>query len=94
VLVNNGNIIQFLSYEGSFTAVDGIANGLTSTDIGVSEGSGTPIGESLQLSGTGTYYPDFTWNAPTTATPGTINAGQTYIAPTTSSIDVYLDANG
>ena len=94
VLANNGNVIQFLSYEGSFTAVDGVASGLTSTDIGVSEGSGTPIGESLQLSGTGTYYPDFTWNAPTAATPGTINVGQIYIAPTTSSTDVYLDANG
>ena len=93
-LVNNGNVIQFLSYEGSFTAIDGVASGLTSTDIGVSEASGTPIGESLQLSGTGTYYPDFSWNSPTLATPGTINAGQTYNAPTTTVVDVYLDANG
>ncbi len=93
-LVNNGNVIQFLSYEGSFTAVDGVASGFTSIDIGVSEASGTPIGESLQLNGTGTYYADFIWNAPTAATPGTINVGQIYVAPTTSAIDVYLDANG
>ncbi|WP_341714030.1 lamin tail domain-containing protein, partial [Erythrobacter sp.] len=32
-----GNVVQFLSYEGSFTATDGAAVGLTSTDIGVSE---------------------------------------------------------
>ncbi|AFL79769.1 HYR domain-containing protein [Aequorivita sublithincola DSM 14238] len=93
-LVNNGNVIQFLSYEGSLTAVDGVAAGLTSTDIGVSEPNSTPIGESLQLSGTGTFYPDFTWNSPTAATPGTLNVGQTYVVPTSSSVDVFLDANG
>ena len=30
-LVDNGSVVQFLSYEGSFTAVGGPANGLTST---------------------------------------------------------------
>ncbi|MRT18075.1 HYR domain-containing protein, partial [Vitellibacter sp. q18] len=94
VLANNGNVIQFLSYEGSFTATDGIAAGLTSTDIGVSEPSNTPIGESLQLTGSGTYYPDFSWTGPVAATPGTLNAGQSYVAPTSSSVDVFLDANG
>src|SRR5210317_402809 len=47
---------QFLSYEGALTATDGPANGMTSDDIGVSESSATPIGESLQLSGSGTSY--------------------------------------
>ncbi|MEZ4777981.1 MAG: HYR domain-containing protein [Flavobacteriaceae bacterium] len=91
VLANNGTIIQFLSYEGSFIAVDGIAAGLTSTDIGVSEPGNTPIGESLQLSGSGTYYPDFTWIGPTASSPGDINSGQTYIPPTSSVFDVILD---
>ncbi|MBW2938435.1 HYR domain-containing protein, partial [Aureisphaera sp. CAU 1614] len=91
VLANNGNVIQFLSYEGSFTAVDGIASGLTSTDIGVSEPSSTPIGESLQLTGTGTYYPDFTWNAPSASSPGDINIGQTFLAPTSTVYDATLD---
>ena len=31
--------IQFLSYEGTFTAADGPANGIQSTDIGISESS-------------------------------------------------------
>ncbi|MEL6527380.1 MAG: hypothetical protein AAFQ07_16890 [Chloroflexota bacterium] len=31
---NNG-VVQFLSYEGSFTAVGGAADGLQSTDVGV-----------------------------------------------------------
>ena len=44
---------QFLSYEGTFEALDGPANGVTSIDIGVSESSSTQIGESLHLLGDG-----------------------------------------
>jgi len=69
---------QFLSYEGSFTATTGPAIGMTSVDIGVSETSSTPIGESLQLSGSGTDYSAFTWQAPATATPGALNNGQSF----------------
>lgn len=68
---------QFLSYEGTFTAIDGPAVGLTSVDIGVAEGSGTPIGESLQLAGTGETYAEFTWQEPAAETPGSLNNGQT-----------------
>jgi len=78
-LVYQGTVIagQFLSYEGSLTATDGPANGQTSEDVGVSETSSTPIGESLQLSGSGTSYTDFTWNQPAPETPGNENNGQT-----------------
>ena len=68
---------QFLSYEGTFEALDGPATGVTSTDIGVAEGSTTQIGESLQLLGSGTVYSDFTWQEPATETPGNLNNGQT-----------------
>jgi predicted extracellular nuclease/cytoskeletal protein CcmA (bactofilin family) len=79
-LVNASNaVVQFLSYEGSFTAVGGPANGMVSTDIVVSEVSTTPIGQSLQLSGTGANYEDFTWNSPATATFGAFNTGQTFV---------------
>ena len=74
---------QFLSYEGSFTATDGPANGITSIDIGVSEPGSTPIGESLQLSGTGSQYSDFTWEDPAAHTMGTINNNQTFGTPAT-----------
>jgi hypothetical protein len=33
----NGALIQFLSYEGTFTASDGPAQGITSIDIGVEQ---------------------------------------------------------
>lgn len=73
---DEGNVVQFLSYEGTFTASNSTANGLTSTDIGVLEAGSDPIGYSLQMSGTGATYGDFTWNNPMTATAGAINTGQ------------------
>ncbi|MBX2828371.1 MAG: hypothetical protein KTR22_09415 [Flavobacteriaceae bacterium] len=72
-----GSVIQFLSYEGSFTATAGAANGMTSVDIGVAEGGSSPVGESLQLTGTGSQYSDFTWSAASPHSRGTINSGQT-----------------
>lgn len=57
-------VIQFLSYEGSFAAKNGLANGLISIDIDVSESANTPVGHSLQLVGTGNAYEDFTWGNP------------------------------
>ena len=74
-------VVQFLSYEGTFGAVSGAANGFTSTDIGASESSSTPVGESLQLVGTGANYEDFTWASSQTNTFGAVNAGQIFVTP-------------
>jgi hypothetical protein len=88
----NGTLIsgQFLSYEGTFTATNGPANGYTSTDIGVSETSSTPLGESLQLSGTGTQYSDFTWQGPATDTKGNVNNNQTIGGSGSNDADSYV----
>ncbi len=75
---NSSAVVQFLSYEGSFTAAAGPAAGMTSTDIGVAEGSSTPAGESLQLTGTGTVYEDFTWGGPVANTFNAVNSGQSF----------------
>ena len=77
-LVNNGVVIQFLSYEGTFTAVGGDADGLVSVDIGVAEGGGTPIGNSIQLQGTGNAFGDFTFVAGTRIDFCAVNNGQTF----------------
>jgi len=78
-LVDDTNaVIQFLSYEGSFTATSGAAIGLTSTDVGVSETSSTPIGDSLQLAGMGSMYSDFSWQPPATSSFGDCNPGQNF----------------
>ena len=84
-LVNTGTgvVKQLLSYEGTLTAVDGPAAGLTSTDIGVAESGSTPVGDSLQLTGTGSTYNDFTWAAAQPSTFGACNTGQTLVAPVT-----------
>ncbi|MEX1023666.1 MAG: endonuclease [Planctomycetota bacterium] len=73
-----GVTVEFLSYEGSFTAVDGPAAGMTSVDIVVEENSSTAVGTSLQLTGTGSERADFTWSASAAATPGALNGGQTF----------------
>lgn len=69
---------QFLSYEGSFTAVGGPADGMLSTDIGVSQSGSDATGLSLQLTGTGDSADDFTWTGPRAASFGALNAGQTF----------------
>lgn len=79
-LFDGSSVLQFLSYEGSFTAVDGPASGMTSIDIGVSESSSTSIGASLQLTGSGSQYNDFTWDGPLAETPGDLNIGQTMVS--------------
>jgi endonuclease I/subtilisin-like proprotein convertase family protein len=75
---NTGAVVQFLSYEGSITATNGPANGTTSVDVGVSETTSTPVGHSLQLSGNGTAYADFTWQSPAASTSGALNNGQSF----------------
>jgi hypothetical protein len=68
---------QFLSYEGVMAAVDGPAMGITSTDILVSEDGTNAVGTSLQLTGNGAGYAQFTWQGPITASSGTLNLNQT-----------------
>ena len=84
-LVGPGGVEQFLSYEGSFLATNGPANGQASTNIGFafSESSSTPVGHSLQLQGSGSQYSDFTWTTPDANTSGSINNSQTITAPCT-----------
>lgn len=88
-----GNVIQFLSYEGVITAVGGPADGLTSTDIGVSEGGGTAVGESLQLTGSGTTYENFTWASNVAETNGSVNTGQTF-GTATATISITSPSDG
>jgi len=72
-------VIQFLSYEGTFTATDGPANGLLSQDIGQLETNGTAPGTSLQLSGaSGTSYADFAWQPSASANFGGCNLNQSF----------------
>lgn len=76
-LVNaSGVLVQLLSYEGTFTATNGPAAGRASTAIPKSETSSTATGTSLQLSGSGSRYADFSWQASRTSSFGACNTGQ------------------
>jgi DNA/RNA endonuclease G (NUC1) len=61
-----GTVVELLSYEGTFTATNGVASGMTSTDIGVSENGTEPAGKSLQKDAQG-------WYGPATASFGSCN---------------------
>ncbi|MBA3801178.1 MAG: ExeM/NucH family extracellular endonuclease, partial [Geodermatophilaceae bacterium] len=77
-----GAVEQFLSYEGSFAATTGPALGLSATDIGRSEAGTEAAGNSLSLTGSGSTYGAFAWQAPAASSFGAVNPGQTFGAAT------------
>ncbi|MGB5325131.1 MAG: hypothetical protein WBN40_06885 [Pseudomonadales bacterium] len=77
----DGDVVQFLSYEGQVSAVSGGAAGMTSIDIGVAEDSEAPEGLSLQLIGAGSVDSDFTWTT-SFSSMGVANFGQTFVSST------------
>ncbi|MBT6165113.1 MAG: DNRLRE domain-containing protein [Phycisphaerae bacterium] len=74
-IVINGTVVQFISYEGTFTATASDANGLTSVDYGVSE-VGTAVGTSIGIDGVGTNFADFAPIAFGIDSSGAVNEGQ------------------
>ncbi|MFK8056605.1 MAG: GEVED domain-containing protein [Saprospiraceae bacterium] len=83
-LCGPGGVLEFWNYESSpFAASNGCAAGTTSVGVGVSETSGTPVGQSLQRIGSGSMTSAFTWTGPVAASPGSLNAGQTIMAGST-----------
>ena len=86
-LVQDGVVLEFLSYEGAFTASNGPAAGLTSTNIGVREAGTEPTG--LSLSRTYDAATDaLVWAGPATATPGVVNPVAPPPEPEPSSCDL------
>ncbi len=92
----SGQVVEFLSYEGTLTAADGPAAGMTSVDVGVAESGTTPAGESLQRTGDGTTAADFAWTGPAAASPGAVNAGQSFggTTPPSANQAPTAEANG
>jgi predicted extracellular nuclease len=87
-LVKGSDVVQFLSYEGTMTATNGPASGMTSTDVGVSQSGSEPVGSSLQLAGSGSAYGSFSWTKTNGSnTKGLPNAGQTFGGGTTPPDD-------
>lgn len=88
----NSTVLLFISYEGSFSATNGVANGMTSTDVGVSEADAVAYNDnSLQLTGSGTQYSDFTWSASSPEDHDALNPGQS-ISPCMIPVTLTIDA--
>ncbi|TXC71208.1 hypothetical protein FSB78_09785 [Sphingomonas ginsenosidivorax] len=87
-----GSVVQFLSYEGPMTATAGAAAGMTSIDIGVSE-EGVAEGFSLQLTGDGSNYSDFSWAQAQQNTFGALNTGQNFLSATSPGFVRIADAS-
>ena len=67
-----GELVEFVSYEGTFVGVGGPADGATSVDVGVAESSSGAVGDSLsrRLNPiTGNYE----WQPPAASTKGALN---------------------
>src|SRR3546814_3102590 len=73
-----GAVVQVRGYEGSVTAANGPASGLTSDSLPVAEDSCTPAGTSLQLRGSGSGYGDFSWAGSSADSFGACNDGQSF----------------
>ncbi|MBM7804613.1 5'-nucleotidase [Geodermatophilus bullaregiensis] len=85
-LVGPDGVLEFLSYEGTFTATNGPAASTPSTDIGVAEGDGTSATQSL--SRTHDAAADaLVWAGPAAATRGTVNPAATPTPTPTTTCD-------
>ena len=82
-LSNGSQPLQFISYGGSFAAANGPAQGMTSTDVGFTQPTSTPVNtNAIRLIGNGNSRADFTWTKTAIAhSPGEINSGQSFTSP-------------
>ena len=80
-------VVQFLSYEGTFIGLATPLIGVVSTLIPTSETGTTTTTQSMQLgAGCGDAYNDFTWLVNQTASNGTLNTGQVLYSTTNTSL--------
>jgi uncharacterized protein len=85
-LSSGGTLVEFLSYEGTFTAMGGSAAGTVSTSIGVAEAGTEAPGLSLQRN------EDGTWRAPEASTAGAANQG--IVVPPTELLISQIQGSG
>ena len=84
-----GTLVDFLSYEGTFTAVEGPANGMTSTDIGARQTNSSTCNMTLQINNSGTWVEKLaTVGAGNTCTAG-VSIGPTNCVAKTTGLDTY-----
>lgn len=72
-----GRVQQFLCYGTSFT-VNYNSTSYTCASIGVVQGGSDPVGNTMQLTGTGNHYQDFSWVTNAPGTRDQPNTNQTF----------------
>ncbi|MEN8041910.1 MAG: hypothetical protein ABFR95_10450, partial [Actinomycetota bacterium] len=75
IIDENNNVLDFVSWGGSFEATTGSGTGHVSRDIGIDPFK-VDEASSVQLTGTGVSAEDFDWAGPVAESFGTINEGQ------------------
>jgi phosphonate ABC transporter permease subunit PhnE len=75
LLDENNNVLDFISWGGSFEATTGSGRGHVSRDIGIDPFDPGP-NDSVQLIGTGVSADDFQWTGPASESFGAVNSGQ------------------
>lgn len=78
-LTAGGTVEQFISYEGTFVATDGPAEGMVSASVGVSQsGHELERTSAIGMTGSGAEAADFTWEKTDGIphSPGSLNHGQ------------------
>ncbi|MDK1009530.1 MAG: ABC transporter permease subunit [Actinomycetota bacterium] len=83
----NNNVLDFISWGGSFEAITGSGTGHVSRDIETDPFNTGPL-DSVQLAGSGVSATDFQWVGPEPESFGAINSGQ---VPTDSSSSLFLN---
>jgi 5'-nucleotidase len=80
----DGGVAEFVSYEGTFAAVGGPADGRAGVDLGVAETTSTPVGHSLQKI-------DGSWRDAAASSFGARNAGVGDPDPVPVGCDIAVD---
>ncbi|GMQ97996.1 MAG: hypothetical protein BMS9Abin17_0500 [Acidimicrobiia bacterium] len=81
---DNNNVLDFISWGGSFEARTGSGTGLVSRDIGL-DPFDTSESQSLQQFGTGIDASDFEWTGPDDDSFGATNTNQEFVGSPASS---------
>ena len=95
VLVVNGQVAEFISYEGSFVATEGPASGMSSVDVGVAQSpNGSPSQNSIGRTGSGSLAADFSWARfdGLDHSDGDLNPSQTFSLPGPPAQGIAIDS--
>lgn len=94
-LVKSGQVVEFVSYEGSFSATNGPAAGATSVDVVVDQSPAGAVGKNaIGRKGSGAVGSDFDWHhfVGEDHSPGEANFEQSLVLPGLPAQGIAIDS--